>query len=58
MYTPLEIGIDHLQMIDEYYLPEDYLPEDDEYEHDYMSDDEYELPFQATHYFVFFVLLF
>jgi hypothetical protein len=45
MYTPLEIGIDHLQMLDEFYLPEDYLPEDDEYEHDYMNDDEYELPF-------------
>jgi hypothetical protein len=44
-YTALEIGIDFLQMLDEYYLPEDYLPEDDEYEHNHKNDDLYELPF-------------
>jgi hypothetical protein len=45
MSTPLELGLDYFDLMEQYYLPEDYLPEDDEYEHDYINDDDYELPF-------------
>jgi|LakMenEpi12Oct12_1017442.scaffolds.fasta_scaffold31279_1 hypothetical protein len=45
MYTPLELGLDYFDLMEQYYLPEDYLPEDDEYEHNYINDDDYELPF-------------
>lgn len=46
MYTALELGLDYTDYQDwDKYMSDDYNPQDDNYEHDYLNDDKYELPF-------------
>jgi hypothetical protein len=44
MYTALDLGLDY-QDYEQWdkYMSDDYYPE--EYNHDYLNDDKYELPF-------------
>jgi hypothetical protein len=44
-YSNTELGLDYFDFMEEHYLPEDYLPEEDDYYHDFKNDDNYELPF-------------
>jgi hypothetical protein len=44
-YTPSELGLDYSDFIDDKYSSEDYFSENEEYEHEYLNDDNYELPF-------------
>jgi hypothetical protein len=44
-YSNTELGLDYSDFMNDKYLLEDYYSEDDEYQHDYLNDDKYELPF-------------
>lgn len=55
MYTALELGLDYTDFQDwDKYMSDDFISQDDNYEHDYLNDDKYELPFQVTHIILFF----
>jgi len=45
MYTALDLGLDY-QDYEQWdkYMSDDYYPDED-YNHDYLNDDKYELPF-------------